>query len=81
MNTVSPKVTAAGAGAAAAGLVTWVLQTYVFHGEIPVPVAGALDVLVPGIVAFVSGWLVRHEGLVSTEPTPPGLAHDEVNAA
>jgi hypothetical protein len=57
---VEPKVVAASAGATIAALAVWALSTYVFHGAVPGPVDGAAEVVVPGIVAFVSGWLTRH---------------------
>jgi hypothetical protein len=57
---IEPKVTAATAGTVLSAAVVWVLTTYVFRGALPAPVEGVVDVLVPGAVAFVSGWLAKH---------------------
>lgn len=68
------KVSAATVGAALASLGMWALQTFVFHGDLPLPVSVAVQVLVPGMVAFFSGYWTKH--------TPrPDLAVDPVDTA
>lgn len=52
---------------AIAGLLIWVLQTYVFHGDVPGPVATAIAALVPAAVGYVA----TH---VALNKTPPRLA-------
>lgn len=54
------KVTTSTAAAAVAGLVIWLLDKYVFTGSVPDPVALAINVLMPGILAFVVGYFTRH---------------------
>jgi hypothetical protein len=57
---IEPKVKAATGGATAAAAVCWALTTYVFHGVLPVPVEALVNVAVPGVVAFLGGYLARH---------------------
>lgn len=57
---VETKVKAATAGAAVAGLVVWLLEAYVFPGEVPQAVQAVVDVVVPGVVALAAGWWARH---------------------
>jgi hypothetical protein len=57
---VEPKVQAATGGATAAAAVCWVLTQFVFHGALPVPVEGLVDVVVPGAVALLGGYAARH---------------------
>jgi hypothetical protein len=57
---IETKVTAATVGAVLSSLGVWALQTFVFHGDLPLPVSVAVQTLVPGAVAFVSGYLARH---------------------
>jgi hypothetical protein len=57
---IETKVTAATIGAAVSGLGLWALQTYVFKGELPLPVTAAVQTIVPAIVAFIAGWLAQH---------------------
>lgn len=71
---VEYKVSAATAGAALASLGMWALQTFVFHGDLPLPVSVAVQTLVPAVVAFAAGWFTKH--------TPrPDLALDPVDTA
>lgn len=57
---VERKVKAASSGAAVAGLVLWVLQVYVFAGDVPDPVVVAVGALVPAVVAWVAGYRAKH---------------------
>ena len=57
---VETKVQAATVASAVSGLGLWALQTYVFHGEVPLPVLAAVQVVVPAVVTFVAGWLAPH---------------------
>ena len=38
----------------------WLLQAYWFRGEVPFPVAAAVQVLVPAAVTFAAGFYARH---------------------
>jgi hypothetical protein len=58
---IEPKVTAATSGATVAAAVCWLLTHVVTHGALPVPVEGLVDVVVPGAVAFLGGYLARHQ--------------------
>lgn len=57
---IEPKVKAATGGATVAAAVCWALTTWVFHGALPVPVEGLVDVVVPGAVALLGGYSARH---------------------
>lgn len=54
------KVTTSTVAAAVAGLVIWLLGKYVFKGAVPDPVVLAVNVLMPGILAFLAGYVTRH---------------------
>ena len=60
MAAVETKVQAGSATAAAAGVVLWVLQTYVFKGNMPQGVESLVYLLVPGVLAGVAGYLAPH---------------------
>lgn len=68
--TPEPKVLAATGGAVGTGIAVWVLQTFVFHGTLPVPLSDAVQVVAPAVVAFASGWLAKHV----QRPEPPVAA-------
>lgn len=53
----SNRVTAASLGAAVAGIILYVLSTYVFQGNVPTEISTG----VPVIAAYVAGILVPHE--------------------
>lgn len=57
---VETKVSAATVGAVASGFVVWLLGTYVFHADVPLPVTALVAVAVPGVVTFAAGWLAPH---------------------
>lgn len=54
------KVTTSTVAAAVAGLVIWLLGRYVFKDEVPDAVVLAVNVLMPGALAFLAGYLTRH---------------------
>lgn len=54
------KVTTSTVAAAVAGLVIWLVGKYVFKGAVPDPVALAINVLTPGVLAFLAGYFTRH---------------------
>lgn len=63
---VEAKVQAGSLSAAAAGVVLWVLQQYVFGGgDVPGGVVSLVYLAVPGVVALAAGWLAPHT------PLPP----------
>ena len=57
---VETKVTAATIAAALTGVGLWVLQTYAFHGDVPLPVLAAVQTIVPAAVTFAAGYLAPH---------------------
>jgi len=57
---VEAKVSAAAVAAAISSLLVWVLQSYVFAGEVPFPVAAAVQVAVPALVTLAAAWLAPH---------------------
>lgn len=77
---IETKVTAATIGAAVSGLGLWALQTYVFKGELPLPVTAAVQTIVPAIVTFIAGWLAQHTPRPDLQPAT-GLENDDVPGA
>jgi len=59
-NVPSRKVVAASTSGAVTALVVWLLSTYVFHGALPAAVNAAVQSLLPGITAGITGWWVRN---------------------
>jgi hypothetical protein len=62
---VEPKVraaTAAGASSAAVlvPFVLWLLGTYLFRGDVPLPVQGFVGLVITGGCTFVAGYYARH---------------------
>jgi hypothetical protein len=61
---VEPKVKAATAGGSVAAVlvpfVLWLLSVYVFGGEVPLPVQGAVGLVVTAACTFAAGYLARH---------------------
>jgi Zn-dependent protease with chaperone function len=57
---VEAKVTAATVAAAVSSLAVWALQTYAFRGEVPFPVAAAVQVIVPAVATFAVAFYTRH---------------------
>lgn len=57
---VEKKVRAGTVGAGVGAFVVWLLAEYVFGHEVPEPVVALVYVVVPGIVAFVSGYIAQH---------------------
>ena len=55
------------ASAAITGLVIWALTRYVFKGSVPPEVAGAVAILIPGIVGGAIGYFTRKE---AKQPAP-----------
>lgn len=76
---VESKVKAATTGAAIAGVVVWVLESYVFHSTVPAPIQALLDIAIPGVVAFAAGYVARHtfrndpDAVTSGEAPPPAV--------
>jgi hypothetical protein len=66
---VAPKTAAAGTSAAVAGAVLYVLQVYVFKGNVPAGIESLIYASVPGLVAFVAAYLAPHQ--VRPGDTPP----------
>lgn len=61
MPTAAPsrKVVAATTVAAVTTFVLWVLNEYVFSGDVPAPVAGLVALIVPAALTFAAGYITR----------------------
>ena len=61
---IEPKVRAATSAGAAVGavlpFVLWLLSTYVFGGDVPLPVQGFVGFVVTGACTFAAGYYARH---------------------
>ena len=57
---VETKVAASTIAAALTGVGLWVLQTYAFHGDVPLPVLAAVQTIVPAFVTFAAGYMAPH---------------------
>lgn len=68
---VERKVQASTVAAAVSGLTMWALGRYVFKGAVPDVVASWTYAIVPGLVAFVAGYLAPHTPRPSEPPVPP----------
>lgn len=62
---VEKKVQASTGAAAVAGLALWILETYVFKGDVPGAVVTAVYIGVPAAITFTAGYFSRHT------PRPP----------
>ena len=69
---VEPKVSAGGLGATVAGVIVWVLQTYVFKGNLNAGAEAYIYAAIPGAVAFLVAYLAPHQARPGDVPvTPP----------
>ncbi len=74
---IESKVKAASLGAAAAGVIVWALETYMFKGAVPVPIQAFIDLALPALAAFAAGYAAKHtfrrdpDAVNSGEPPPP----------
>jgi hypothetical protein len=68
---VERKVTASSYTAAATGLVLWVLQTYVFKGDVPDVIVSWVYVLVPALATFTAGYFTKHTIRIDLNEVPP----------
>ena len=57
---VEAKVTAGSLSAAAAGVVLWALQTYVFKNGMPAGAESLVYLLVPAVIAFAGSYVAPH---------------------
>lgn len=60
MSAVSPKVSAASAGSAAATLVVSTVAAHVFHGAVPGDVLRLAEAALTGLATFAAGWFAKH---------------------
>lgn len=58
---VEPKVSAGGLSATTAGIIVWILQTYVFKGRLDPGVTAYLYAAIPGVIAFAAAYLAPHQ--------------------
>jgi len=73
---IEAKVQASTLAAAAAGVILWVLQTYVFKGNaVPGGLVSLVDAATPALAAAIAGYLAPH-----TPRTPPAPAPAPVPA-
>ena len=67
---IEAKVQASTIAAAAAGVILWVLQTYVFKGNaVPGGLVSLVDAATPALAAAIAGYVAPH-----TPRTPPASA-------
>lgn len=70
---IEAKAQAAGLSAAAAGVVLYLLQTYVFKGSaVPAGLVSLIDAVVPGLLALAGAYLAPHTPRPVPQPLPPG---------
>lgn len=66
------KVTASAAGAgfggATSALAIGLLERHIYHGDAPGDVATWVQIVVPGVVAFIAGWLAPHTARLLRAP-------------
>lgn len=58
---VAPKAQAGGLAAAVSGAALYLLQQYVFKGDVPPGVESLIYAAVPGLIAFGAAWLAPHQ--------------------
>jgi hypothetical protein len=68
---VEPKASAGGLGGTAAGVLIWVLQTYVLKGRLDPGLQAYIYAAVPGAIAFAAAWLAPHQARPGDAPVPP----------
>lgn len=66
---VETKVKAAAFGAALAGVCVWALETYAFHGTVPLPIQALIDIAIPAIAAFGLGFSAKHTARTDPDAT------------
>lgn len=67
------KAQAAGLSGAAAGIVLWILQTYLFKGStVPAGLVSLIDAVVPGVIALLGAYFAPHTPRPAPQPLPPG---------
>ena len=67
---VEAKVTAGSLSAAAAGVVLWALQTYVFKNGMPAGAESLVYLLVPAVIAFAGSYVAPHTHRPDLAPVP-----------
>jgi hypothetical protein len=60
MAPVEAKVSASTAAAAVAGLTIYLLQRFVFHGDVDPVLASWIYTLTPAVLAFAAGYMAKH---------------------
>ena len=68
---VEQKVTASTAAAAVAGLGIYLLQRYVFHGDVDPTLASWIYALTPGVLTFAAGYFAKHTPRPDLAPLVP----------
>lgn len=69
---IEAKAQAAGIAGGVAGVVLWVLQTYVFKGaSVPAGLVSLVDVAVPGVLALAGAYIAPHTNRPAAPPTQP----------
>jgi hypothetical protein len=69
---VEAKTQAAGLAGVVSGAAIWLLQTYVFKGNIDPGLVSLIYAAVPGILAFAAAYLAPHQ-VRPGDPVPPVL--------
>jgi len=73
---VEAKTQAAGVAGVVSGAAIWVLQTYVFKGNIDPGLVSLIYAAVPGVLAFAAAYLAPHQ----VRPGDPAPAQPPVTA-
>lgn len=47
-------------GVATADMINWTLETYAFSGDLPTEIGNFVTYVVPGVLAFIAAWWVKH---------------------
>lgn len=68
---VESKVKAATFGAALAGVLVWVLETYLFHASVPMPLQALIDIAIPAGAVFAAGYTTRHTPRADPDASVP----------
>ena len=67
---MEPKIQAASASGALAGLLLWLAQKYLFKGTVPAWADAAIYIAAPALFALAGGWLKRSRGAHAKEAHP-----------
>ena len=67
---IETKTQAGAISAAASGVILWLLQTYVFKGNMPQGIESLVYLIVPGVLAGAAAYLAPHTPRPDLAPVP-----------